>query len=792
MIACVYLAGTLWCVLQEWYLLPLAGIAGIMAVLWHWRSGRRAAALLWFLLLTAVWLTAVFRFNDRQNLREQYTGALTEGETVRVLGKLTKKESRSTGLRYELQDCRLLCAGKSCSCRNVLIYVDSDDFIIGDTLEIIGQVHIFEQAVDEGMFDLQTYYVSQGIDFALYPEEIFGRASVKYAWREAMYQLRLRMSRVIAEAMEERRAGVLSSMLFGEKSLLDAEVKSLYQAAGISHILAISGLHVSLVGTALYRLLRRLHQGFLRSALFSALVLAAYTVMTGSAVSTRRAAGMLLLTMAGQVLGRQTDLMNSLGGMVLVLLWQEPTLCSYSGFAFSVLAVTGIGVTAKVYAYEGEEYRGRLPGRIRKLQESLWTSAAISLTTLPLVMASYYEVPTGSVFLNLLILPTVSLLFAFGMAGSLLGLFFLPLGKILLQPASLMLGLYERLCSGMLALPGSSLVTGAPGRWRMLLFYLLLAGGLSILQSRKKKRNTRTKQELLQGGKREWPWAGTFFSGRFLLTAFLLLFLLCPLPKGMEIDILDVGQGDGIFIRSGDGSTYLIDGGSVTEDEVGTYRILPFLKYKGLDGVKYWFVSHGDSDHISGLLEVLESGFSVEYLILAEAMPRDEAWEELTEAAEKAGTQILYMSPGDRIAGNKSSITCIYPESGLGDTFTDRNDLSLVLLYREEAFSALFAGDLSEEAEEILVRQKLVGRVDLYKVCHHGSRYSSSTLLMKALQPQISVISCGLNNSYGHPAQEAVERIEQSGSRIFYTMTGGEISICRKKDRILVRTFLEE
>lgn len=283
-----------------------------------------------------------------------------------------------------------------------------------------------------------------------------------------------------------------------------------------------------------------------------------------------------------------------------------------------------------------------------------------------------------------------------------------------------------------------------------------------------------------------------------------------PDTLGVELDMLDVGQGDGIFFSDGDGNYFFIDGGSTNVGNVGTYRILPFLKSKGIAGIGYWFVSHGDADHISGLQEVLESGYPVENLVLAKAMPHDSAYMTLIGIAQEHGTQIRYLDEGDSLGTDQTEFICLYPdyreESGnagaettdnmWGDTESadtesaDRNALSLVLLLKTEYFSCLFPGDITEAEETKLLADGAFTQVDIYKAAHHGSKYSNSRKYLEKLSPMYALISCSSTNGYGHPGEEAVANMEASGAAVYYTMKQGEITIRPQKNGIEVIPFV--
>lgn len=325
---------------------------------------------------------------------------------------------------------------------------------------------------------------------------------------------------------------------------------------------------------------------------------------------------------------------------------------------------------------------------------------------------------------------------------------------------------------------------------------------------------------------RDWTKQGKM---RMLAAVFcLFVILFFPVSRGFEIDILDVGQGDAAFLRTEDGHTVFVDGGSSSVNQVGIYRILPFLKYNGVKKIDFWIVSHTDEDHISGLEEILAEGYPIDRLVFAKGMVQDEVYRELIELAEENGTQILYLTGGDILHLGTAKIHVLYPEAGIsadaggvsetgtsastagqseavakdrGTQATDKNAASLVVWYEEGNFSAIFTGDIGSEQEqelcEVLREAYAMGQItdkslEFYKAAHHGSKNSNSAEWLMQLRPEVSTVSCAKKNSYGHPAEEAVLHMQEARSKVFYTMDSGQIRLIMHKGKMEVRQYIGE
>ena len=818
MAACVFLMGI--CYRDYGGIIWLMGL-GFLIIYGNWpciKKNQTGKMLLSGIIFCLLFLAGLLKTSQEEEFKNRYLLELQDGDRVTIQGEIYHKEQKTYQIYYYLKNTYIQLNGRAIPCNQVIAYMSQDLYPIETTIIAEGKVSFFEEARNEGNFDTRTFYSSQKIDFAVEDMTVKKSIPPAFAWQEWLYQLRSRLKNTLLEIMEEKEGGVLAGMLLGDKSSLNKEVKEAYKEAGISHVLAISGLHISIFASGIYGFLRKRGMGYFSTGIISFFFLICYACMTGNGISTQRAAGMFLITIIGAIWGRSSDLLNSLGAVVLCLLWENPGLIEYAGFQLSVVAILSIGIVNEVrrkremmgksggltqekqseqekksgsekdfgqekklgqekgFGQGEENLAERLHSVKEQMIESFILSGFIQLGTLPLIAYHYFEVPIYSVFLNVFLLPFMSYLLPLGAFGAVIGLFWKFPAQLILLPGRGILWLYEKCCSLMLKLPFSQWITGQPEAWKIAVYYLILSLGVLFWYAEKKKR-----------------WI-------YLADGLAVLFsLFGKISLQPEISILDVGQGDGIFIQAENGTSMFIDGGSTDVNQVGTYRILPFLKSKCVRKIDYWFVSHADNDHISGFMEVLESGYPVENVVFSSAIPQDEAWKSLADLAEASGSQIIYLNQGDSLTMGQEAMTCLFPagnnnsmnsasgaskntkrsgnNSSESSESADRNGLSMVLLWESGSFSGIFTGDISQSEENKLLESGIVEEVDFYKAAHHGSNSSNSNEFLSRLSPKISVISCGEDNSYGHPGEEAVLHMEDAGSEVFYTMKSGQITI---------------
>lgn len=752
-----------------------AGFLLIYAKPWKEKGTRKAVFAAGLPLLFFLGMFCMCRENT---FRQNYLDRMQDEQQVRLAGRVTRIEEKTRCFYYYLTDCTISLSEQHMQTNDVIAYVSSDEYSIGQILTVEGTISLFDVATNEGAFDARQFYRSQKIDFGIWVERVIAVRGKPDRYRMFLENIRQRLKNNIESCMKD--GGVLSAMILGEKSGLDAEVKSLYQKAGISHILAISGLHVSFLGMGMYRILRhRLRRTYWMSATITAAVMLSYAIMTGNGVSTLRAVGMLCIYLIADILGQNYDMLSALGAMILVLLWKNPFLIGYSGFVFSVAAVLGVGAGQEVILKYAKVCAGKqkeetqaenvLKQKWKEQREGLWISLSIQLFTLPLVAYHYYEIPVYAMILNLFVLALVKYLMELGVLGAVSGLLSCGIAKWILVPCGWILWGYEKLCRLFVGFPGAQYITGKPDMWQMITYYTGLAVILFMLYRKVQLAEVQLAKE--QYGKQRLTGAVYIF----VPLAMLFLVLIWPQKKSFEIDFLDVGQGDGIYLCTGDGVAMFVDGGSTDVKNVGQYRILPFLKAKGIRKISCWFVSHTDADHISGLEEVLASGYPVERLLFAEAVKGKEKTKSLAKLAEKAGTVVQYMEADETLYSKNTAIRCLYPQAMVQSE--DINEQCLVLCYEEGDVKALFAGDISSEIEKKILERKRIEHVQIYKANHHGSRFSNGEEWMQVLHPQITVASAGKNNRYGHPSVEACDRIRASGSTFYCTTEYGRIRV---------------
>ncbi|MCM1100671.1 MAG: DNA internalization-related competence protein ComEC/Rec2 [Acetatifactor muris] len=676
---------------------------------------------------------------------------------------------------------------------------------IGSAVTVRGEFYAFSRATNPGEFDYARYYRTMGCAGRLRNVRILEESERGPGIREALYRLRCYWKERLYRIFPEKEASVMTAVLLGDKEELDEDVKALYQRNGIIHILSISGLHITLIGMGFYRLLRRLGAPVWFAAVSGGLFVLLYGIMTGLGVSACRAMGMYLLRMLAQLWGRTYDMLTALGVMAAVMLCVRPL--EHMGFCLSFGSILGVGALLPALTAESEKpvelpryvegkRRRRFMELGKRFRTGLWQSFAaglsITLTTLPVQLWFTYEIPVYSVLLNMLILPFMGVLVAAGLAAMLI-----PGMGIAGTADVVILAGYEKICELFERLPHTMWNPGRPESWQILLYYLLWAAavGIGAVVRRYRKRE----QLMIRTTKHPALWR----IGQFALLAMAVLCIGMRGYRGDRVTFPDVGQGDCVCVQLASGEVYLFDCGSSSRSRIGERVLIPFLKYNGIHKIDAIFLSHGDADHVNGILELLAmEDRSVEIgQIVLPGIERDlwqEEFGEIWAAAEglaKDSIPVTVIRSGMAWSSGEDDFLCLHPASdGRGKGGNEGSECFYIELREgDQTLSLLLTGDVEGAGESSLLSElteRGIRDVTVFKVPHHGSKNSTSERLLGQVRPVLSVISCGRNNRYGHPHAELLERLENSETMILDTPGNGAVTVELREDRgVRVRAF---
>ncbi len=705
-------------------------------------------------------------------------------EAVTLQGRVTSWENRYESNILYLSDIYFYgSSAKEITTDNsigIRCYVDNmQEVKLGQTVAVQGFLALPSVALNEGGFDEAGYYGSKGYDYVLYEAEILECGKKYDRLLQFLYDIKSYAVKQLYAYLSPDDAGILSAMLTGDKSNIDTDTKELYKTVGIYHILAISGLHIAMIGGIIFKTLKLIRVKPPIAAAVSMVVLVLYGILIGMPPSAFRAVVMFGFGLIATLVHRSHDKITSLSVAGACLVWGEPLLFFDAGVQLSFLAVLGIVTLYPTFLGLHKHHM--------RVGDSIFVSLAVTYMTLPVIMKAYYEVPLYSLVANACILPFVAILLGAGFVIVICGDFLYLVSKAAALLVHCILFFYEKVLTFLSDLPGNSYVTGAPEIYKIILFYIIL-GCLIFVINRKKRllriRSLKSENAYMEGFQKLYAEEQKGIRKCMLrirllqvvVMVLLVVFLLIPKRFDCRITFLNVGQGDGICVETRE-EVYLIDCGSTTEEKLGKYTLIPFLKYHGIIGVDGWFLTHPDADHVSAFTELCGEkdmgGIVVKTVYLPSVLKEEFA--DIILLAEENNIDVVMLEAGDILSENETIWKVLSPSEQM--FYGDENDASLVLYLEQEDFCGLFMGDAGTTAEEEIMKLG-IHDVTLLKVAHHGSGIgTNSEGFLSAMQPYIAVISCGRYNSYGHPHEEVVERLISIGSTIYRTDFDGQVSV---------------
>ena len=680
---------------------------------------------------------------------------------------------------------------------------------IGGRVTLSGKASLPEPATNPGQYDAQKAGCARHICLKLSDVTLKGTDQRRGSlFLNALASLRVSLRKGAEQIFGPRNSALMSAIVLGDRSGLDAETRQLFQDGGILHVLAVSSLHVTLLGLTLYQILRRLRQSFLVSALASGFLVVSYCLMTGSSYSAIRAGVMFLLWLGAQVTGRTFDRLTALGAAAILILIRQPLALTDAGFLLSFGCILSLALLEPVFS---DIWNPR-----HALSRRLSGALALQAGVLPCVLWFYCQTTPYGILVGLIVLPSMSLVMFFGTIGILAGLL-IPLGSFFLTSARLaggpcgyLLDLFRLLCRLAQRLPGDVLITGRPPVWKMVLYYVCLLSFCLIIRlpDRKTFLKNRKKIRILHAG--------------LLLSLFLLM--LIQRKPAFRFTCLDVGQGSCALVEQ-DGLTMLFDCGSSSVKDVWRRRVEPALKFYGISHIDLLFLSHADGDHISGAQELLSGmhgmlpgaacfrrmppegissaqtgdltlvqrfsaaqagGIRIGRILLpqTDVTPDGPGMAEVIAAARRFNIPVSTVSEGAEFQHGQLHLRVLSPSPGRM-TGSDNEDC-IVLSLSWKNIRILFTGDLEKEGEEKFTRayqdaalfspprgHSETNSRTILLAGHHGSRNATSEGFLSLVRPDLVLISCGRNNRYGHPASAMLKRLEDRGLPCFRTDQSG-------------------
>lgn len=706
----------------------------------------------------------------------------------------------------------------------------------GDRVEILARALPVRNFGNPGSFDFRGYLEFQGIHLQATlrnPQLLTVLEASRPTAAERLARLRGRLLLSLDGLLSSRadQAALARAMLLGDRSFVEHDRAAEFQQTGVYHVLVLAGLHVAALTAFFIWAGRRLRFSLLSRTLVTLVALTAYVGIVEDRPSILRAALMAGIYLCAQLVYRRMDLLNVAALSALVLLAARPSEIGDVSFILSYSAVGIIGALAAPWlAQTSEPYRHGLEylddvtrdashaPRVIQFRIELRAAVAWLAARLPAKLAHFgghlvrdplrvglylWELAVISLVLQLALLaPMAHYFHRVTLAGPLANIpavlltgVIVPLGFFTLATSLAWRGFaipFAKLLALLLSALESSVQWFA--RWRLASyripgppFIVIVAFALcAVLLA-----------AAIRARRQRWQWLG---AGALLVTAGLIAsYPFAPQlsAKNLEVTVLDVGQGDSLYVSFPGGRTMLIDGGGELGNfhqggmrsgiDVGEEVVSPYLWSRGLKRIDVVTLTHAHEDHLGGIPAVLEN-FHVGELWVGRDV-ESAAYQNILALAAARGVRIVHVKDGSTFARGEVSGTILWPEN-TSEERVAKNDDSVVIRLTDGSRSLLLPGDIERVSERQILADDPPVTADFLKVAHHGSRTSTTDAFLAAVRPNFAAISAGRDNSFGHPSPEIVEKLKSAGVRVYRTDRDGAITVTTDGQALTVTTFL--
>lgn len=559
----------------------------------------------------------------------------------------------------------------------------------------------------------------------------------------------------IYELLDEDASKVCIGMLIGERKDISNQITEAFKGSNLTHMLAVSGAHISYIVLGISKIFNRTYKKV--GKIFTICFLIFFMGLTGFSASVERASIMTILTIMSTILYRKSNVYSNLIFSAIIVLIFNPYSIFDIGFQLSYGGTIGIILLSpkiSKYIYEKLQLKHKA---IKTIVNMIIVSISANIVIIPIMMYHFNTLSITFLISNILAGPLLGIIIILGFIVYLVSLISINLASFIVFPLQLILNLLIYIASFCSKLPLSTILVKTPYLIEIIVYYICIYF-LFFCQKKLK-----------------------FI---ILLIILILSYKVFPIKieRNVKIYFVDVGQGDCILISTPTNKTILIDGGGSENSSfnVGEKTLLPYLLDRRITKIDYALISHFDTDHVEGLLYVLKK-IEVGNVIVAKQGKVCDNYESFKEIVNKKNINVIIANKDKRIQIDKYTyFDILFPSDELiCDNVLNNNSIVAKFCYYN--FSMLFTGDIEKIAEEKIISEYANNKEKLnstiLKVAHHGSKSSSIEEILDLIKPKIALIGVGEKNTFGHPSEEVLNRLEEVGSKIYRTDLYGEIEI---------------
>lgn len=558
----------------------------------------------------------------------------------------------------------------------------------------------------------------------------------------------------VDKQFEEKEAGLLKGILIGNKETLDENVEEDFKNSNLSHMLAVSGAHVSYIILGITTIFRKAKINKRISKIFTILILLFFILLVGNTPSVLRACIMAIYIIVAGLVYRKPSMLPSLNVSLIIILIYNPYLIFDIGLLLSYGGTIGIILFANRFInVEENNNQNKLKKVLDYIKQMFIVSISANIIILPIMAYNFNTISLTFFISNILAGPILGIVVILGFIYIIISIIFSPLSQILGTILNIFLKILILIADVSSKIPFSKIYVKTTSIVFIICYYLCICLFLWIISKSKKYKFEKKLISIIK-------------SKRFIsiLIIIVLLFQIIKInSNNFTIHFIDVGQGDSTLITTTSGKNILIDGGGSESFDVGEQTLLPYLLDRGVTKLHYCIISHFDTDHVGGILSILEK-IKIEKIIISRQGENSDNYQEFLEKVKKEKIEVILVKKGNVLKIDKNvSIEILWPkEEQITQNILNNNSIVAKLTYNN--FSMLLTGDIEQIAEEKILREyknTLKLKSTVLKVAHHGSKSSSIQEFLDAVNPKIALIGVGKKNTFGHPNEGVIERLEK-------------------------------
>lgn len=644
---------------------------------------------------------------------------------------------------------------------NIKMSQDIPSIKYGDSLYIEGEFKQPEEARNYKGYNYKQYLKTKKIIGTV---ELEKAKILKSSNGSFIHNIQKYIRDTINGTLTDEEGNLLLAILLGDKDKLSEDIQESFKTSNLSHMLAVSGAHVSYIILGLTYVLQNSIIGKKNGKIVCIFFLLVFMAITNFTPSVTRACIMAVLTLFSGIIYRKSDVYTNISVAALITLIFNPYSLLDLGFQLSYGGTIGIIIFIK--RIQEKKSNSKV---INYIKQMALVSIYANIIIIPIMMYHFNTVSFTFIISNIMASPILGIIVITGFLFIIASITVKPLTRLIaifIKPILSILIKISQICS---KLPFSNILVVTPYMFNVISYYAI------ILYCIKSKKNNKCKIIIC-----------------LLIVLILINFIIYIFPQKLRIFFIDVGQGDSTLIITPDKKTVLIDGGGSDSFDVGKKVLLPYLLDRRILKIDYVLISHFDTDHCGGILTIMEK-VKVKNIIISEQAEHSENYERFKKLMIHKKIRLIEVKKGDKIKiGRYSEFKILFPTSRLLSE-NPLNNNSIVAQFNYNNFKMLFTGDIEKLAEQqILKAEKAEIRADILKVAHHGSKTSSIPEFIKAVKPKIALIGVGKNNTFGHPNQQTIKNLENIKCRIYRTDLQGEIIIkIDQKGRMNVKSKLK-